>query len=131
MSGLTIIDVAIGLIFTYLLLALVCTAINELIAGLVGRRAVNLRSGIRRLLDQSDVVDQNLREFSIAFYGHPLLKGLSENGLPSYIPPRTFALVLLDLLAPAEPNSRPKAERSAKQSTACRQAPISADHCSF
>ena len=38
MSGLTIIDVAIGLIFTYLLLALICTAINELIAGLVSRR---------------------------------------------------------------------------------------------
>ena len=111
MSGLPIIDVAIGLVFTYLLLALVCTAINELIAGLVSRRAVNLRSGIERLLDQPDLDDPTWKMLSRKLYEHPLIKPLSENDLPSYIPPRTFALALLDLVAPAEPNSRSKADR--------------------
>jgi hypothetical protein len=111
MSGLPIIDVAIGLVFIYLLLALVCTAINELIAGLVSRRAVNLRSGIQRLLDQPDLDDATLKMLSGKLYEHPLIKSLSENDLPSYIPPRTFALALLDLIAPAEPSFRPQAER--------------------
>ncbi len=111
MSGLITIDVTIGLIFTYLLLALACTAINELIAGLVKRRAASLRSGIARLLDQPDVVEPRLRSLSELFYAHPLIQALREDGLPSYIPAHTFALALMDVLAPAEPNSRPKVER--------------------
>jgi len=37
-----------------------------------------------------------------SFYSHPLIKSLEESGRkPSYIPSRTFALTLLDLIAPS------------------------------
>jgi hypothetical protein len=112
MSGLPAIDIAIGLIFIYLLFALVCTAINELIAGLIHRRGGNLQSGVQKLLDQPDLADRRWKALSEEFYAHPLIKPLYENNRrPSYIPPRTFALALLDVLAPADANRRPRSER--------------------
>jgi hypothetical protein len=105
MFGLQIVDIAIGLIFVYLILALTCTAINEMIAGWLNRRNKNLFEGIRNLLSDPQVkdkagknADQTLVE---SFYSHPLIKVLEENGTkPSYIPSRTFALTVLDLIAP-------------------------------
>jgi hypothetical protein len=45
-----VLEVIIGLVFVYLLLSLVCTAINELIAQWLSSRAVTLLDGIRTLL---------------------------------------------------------------------------------
>lgn len=107
MFGLQMLDIAIGLIFIYLLLALICTAANELIAGLLDRRTKNLETGISNLLfekgvtieDQRDGIKKDLAKL---FYNHPLIKAMRENGTnPSYIPSRTFALVLTDIIAPA------------------------------
>lgn len=50
MFGLPILEVAIGLSFVYLLLALICTTLNETIAGITGRRADVLEEGISSLL---------------------------------------------------------------------------------
>ena len=50
MFNTTIIDVAIGMVFIYLLLSLLCTATNELIELLVKKRATDLERGIRELL---------------------------------------------------------------------------------
>jgi len=55
MFGLQILDITIGLIFVYLLLALICTAASELFAGLFDRRARNLLIGIRHLLEEETV----------------------------------------------------------------------------
>jgi hypothetical protein len=107
--GLPILDIAIGLIFMYLLLALICTAANEFIAGVIHARAKNLEMGIRDLLEHPEgaagvpahLAGKKLPEL---FYQHPLIKSLRENGrLPSYIPSRTFALALLDIIDPASP----------------------------
>lgn len=43
-------DVAIGVIFVYLLLSLVSSAINELIEAFMKQRAVNLEAGIRQMI---------------------------------------------------------------------------------
>lgn len=111
MFGMQILDIAIGLIFIYLMLALTCTAINELIAGWLDRRSKNLIMGIRNLLEDSTA--QTNRPASVRdetgivgrFYSHPLIRSLEERGAPpSYIPSRTFALTLLDLIAPANPS---------------------------
>jgi hypothetical protein len=104
MSGFGVLDVAIGLSFVYLLLALVCTAVNELIAGLLGRRSANLKVGLQNLLigsaptkaatpdGQPSLIDK--------FYNHPLIKALYENKRrPAYVPPRIFTLALIDMLA--------------------------------
>ena len=105
MFGLQILDIAIGLIFVYLILALTCTAINEMIAGWFNRRNKNLFEGIRNLLNDPQVKDKGGKNANQplveSFYSHPLIKALQENGTkPSYIPSRTFALTVLDLIAP-------------------------------
>jgi hypothetical protein len=46
----SVLDVAIGLIFVYLLLGLMCTTVNEWLAQLFKTRAATLKEGIRRLL---------------------------------------------------------------------------------
>ena len=97
MFGSTILDVAIGIIFIYLLVSLVISAINELIAALLKSRAKNLSKGIQVLLQ-----DPSQAGWVARLYEHPLIASLSPpNSKPSYIPSRTFALALLDLIAPA------------------------------
>lgn len=60
MFGITILDTAIGLIFVYLLLSLICSVVNEWIAALFSRRRPrNLVYGLRNLLDPPDPIDNN------------------------------------------------------------------------
>ena len=98
MFGSTVVEVAIGLIFVYILLSLLCSAINELLAQIFHLRSKTLEKGIERLL-----TDQSIRD---AFYSHPLVQSLGSKkpgagkGKPSYIPSRVFATALLDTLAP-------------------------------
>jgi hypothetical protein len=97
MFGSTILDVAIAIVFIYLLVSLVISAINEFIAALLKSRAKNLSKGIQALLQ-----DPSQAGWVARLYQHPLIQSLSPpNGKPSYIPSRTFALALLDLIAPA------------------------------
>src|SRR6266446_8357061 len=97
MFGSTILDVAIAIVFIYLLMSLVISAINEFIAALLKSRATNLVKGIQALLQ-----DPSQTGWVARLYEHPLIESLSPpNSKPSYIPSRTFALALLDLIAPA------------------------------
>jgi hypothetical protein len=50
MFNSSVLDVAVGLIFVYLLVAVMCTTVNEWLAQLFNTRAETLREGIRRLL---------------------------------------------------------------------------------
>lgn len=108
MLGSVVLDVALGLIFVYLLVSLMVTAITEMFAGLLKWRAKNLWAGVRNLLDTGQE-----REWIDRLYSHPLIQSLSEpskdgtaattgdkapRNAPSYIPSRTFALTLLDLV---------------------------------
>lgn len=104
MFGSSTLEVAIGLIFVYLLLSLICTAANELVAAVMKMRAKNLEKGIRNLFN--DLPGNDLAK---KFYDHPLIKGLyfREKKRPSYIPSRTFALALMDIIMPVE-GTRPK-----------------------
>ena len=105
MFGSAILDVAIGMIFIYLLMALVVTSLSELIASWLRWRSKNLAEGLQRLLN-SGPAQGLVRDL----YNHPLVKTLSKDGSgPSYIPSRTFAMVLLDLISPVDP-SNPRTE---------------------
>src|SRR5258708_1273562 len=98
MFGSTILDAAIGLVFIYLLASLVISAANEIIAGIFKSRAKNLWKGIQQLLQ-----DRSEDGLVAKLNQHPLIEGLSKTkSKPSYIPSRTFALGLLDLVAPAK-----------------------------
>lgn len=86
-----IIDVALGLIFFYVVLSLVASAVQEWISSLWGLRSTNLNAGIKRLVGD---------EYAQKVYDHPLIKNLAkENKLPSYIAPQTLSTVLLELVA--------------------------------
>lgn len=89
MFGSAVLDVAIGLIFVYLLLAVFCTAITEWISRKMNLRAVILKEGIYQLLS-------GIPGAANAFYAHPLIAALARgNDKPSYIAPGTFATALM------------------------------------
>jgi hypothetical protein len=112
MFGSAILDVAIGIVFIYIVLSLMCSTIREGIEAWLKTRAAYLERGIRELL--SDVDTGNLTR---RLYQHPLIDPLyfgafpaaplainprwysRGHNLPSYIPSRNFALALLDMAA--------------------------------
>ena len=86
-----IIDVGLGLIFFYVVLSLVASAVQERIASLLALRSKNLLSGVQNLI--GDVYAKKV-------YEHPLVKNLSKkNKLPSYIASETLSAVLLEVIA--------------------------------
>jgi hypothetical protein len=112
MFGSTILDVTIGLILTYLVMALVCSAVNEGIASLFSFRAKFLEEGVRNLVGNG-LADQ--------LFQHGLVQGLTrrkpekrENPPkpgkdtkpsarhPSYLPSPVFAVTLLEAAAKLE-----------------------------
>jgi hypothetical protein len=107
MLGLDMLDVAIGIVFIYLLISLICSAINELIEAFLKKRAKDLERGIRELLnDHPGSLETGQEKSNIAslLYKHPLVMSLfkgsyitKSGNLPSYIPARNFALALMDL----------------------------------
>ena len=101
MLGSSVLDVAIGLMFLYLLLSLLVTGINELIETWLKNRARDLEVGLKELLEGDSKLLTDL-------YNHRMLFGLFRGRygapgvqLPSYIPSRSFALALMDLICPA------------------------------
>lgn len=160
--GSTILELAIGVIFIYLMLSLICSAANEFLAANTKRRSWMLEQGVRNLLLDSNLnkrltpnalkekrieisaapvakgapaagegaggaaaeaakaeeeaqstrnVDEGAATLSNIFYAHPLIKSLyqprwfrlKEEKKPAYIPARTFALTLLDIITPEQP----------------------------
>jgi hypothetical protein len=112
MFGSRILEVAIGIIFVFLLVSMICSAIREGIESWVKARAAFLEHGIRELLH-----DRHAVGIARSLYTHPLVYGLYAadyqprsaarpltalargGNLPSYIPSRSFALALLDIAA--------------------------------
>jgi hypothetical protein len=105
MFGSEMLDVAFGMIFVYLLLSLICSALNELIERGLKNRAKDLEAGLRELLNDptgSDLVRK--------VYEHGMVNSLfkgdydptasDKSNLPSYIPSRNFALAILGILVP-------------------------------
>ena len=102
MFGSTVLDVAIGLVFVYLLLAIICTSANEILSGLTKSRGKLLREGIQQLLDNQPTCaakNNSLAMFE-EFYKHSLITSMMRgNRHPAYLPARTFSTVLVDILA--------------------------------
>lgn len=95
----TVLDVATGLVFVYLLLSIFCTTVNEWIAGILQTRSKTLKKGITGLLDAQPFKGTT---FLGAFYEHPVIAGMvQDGGHPSYLSSRAFAIAVMDLVAPA------------------------------
>jgi len=95
MFNSTVLDVVIGLTFIYLILALLCTAVNEWWSKQRSLRAKFLKEGIQRLLAAGPDGSRLTQDL----YQHPLIKSLARDGEhPSYVSPQVFALALVDTL---------------------------------
>ncbi len=106
MFGSSMLEVAIGLVLVYLLLSLICSAIQESLEAHMKYRASRLEEGLRELLQDKDGT-QLLKQL----YDHPMIFGLFRgkydpakvrssltSNLPTYIPPANFAVALIDTL---------------------------------
>jgi hypothetical protein len=117
-TGSVAVDVAVGLVFTYLVFSTLCSAVNEAVSQFFNRRGRELFSTINGLLGNTIAQER--------FWDHPLISGLIRSRnlkqtaepflsksadeikakfrtktfkdiVPSYISPSTFARVLLDI----------------------------------
>lgn len=104
MFGSDILDVALGMVFVYLLLSLICSAVKELIEQVMKHRPKDLENSLRELLADPDGTGLVQK-----IYNHGMVFGLfrgaynpagSKRNLPSYIPSRNFCLALLNVIAP-------------------------------
>jgi len=90
-----IVEVAIGVVFVYLVLAMLVAAANEVIASTLGWRAGTLQKAIAGLLGEDG---RSPGPRTRAFYAHPLIRALSSARKPSYIPADTFARVAAEVV---------------------------------
>lgn len=87
-------DVGIGLIFVYLLMGLIASASQELVASWLKLRGTYLRDAIADLMGDGS---KNAPIFQ-KVYHHGLVTASIAQSLPSYLPSRTFALTVLETL---------------------------------
>jgi hypothetical protein len=101
MFGSTILDLAVGLIFTFLIISLITSTATEAISSASGWRANTLLQGIKDLLN-----DQNFTGLALSLYNHGLINpqssGVAEKladltTKPSYIDAKQFATALTEL----------------------------------
>ena len=113
-----IVDVAVGLIFIYVVLSLLASSVQEWIASVFGLRSRNLYQGIRRLVGE---------HYATEVYNHPMIRRLAKKDrwpvhdepgkmgfwkrmpigiwhwlfpkAPSYIDSRTLSTVLMAVIA--------------------------------
>ena len=94
MLSMPIIEIAIGLVFAFVLLSILCSIINEWVANALSLRSRNLKKTVSKLLS-----DPNMKGLSTKVFAHPLIKNATESEIgPAYISSNTFAKVLIDVL---------------------------------
>jgi hypothetical protein len=87
----SVLDIALGIIFVYLVLSLLSSEIQELLSTILQWRAVHLKESIEGLLagnsDESDMLRQS-RELANIIYDHPAVRDLNHQakGLIASIP---------------------------------------------
>lgn len=111
-------DVAIGLIFVFLLLSILASWIQESIAALLKTRSKDLVRTIERLFNPNLAKTEGVKKLETTFqeglpasgklkrdpvkavYEHPLIRSLcrSPKAQPSYIAAREFSVALVDLV---------------------------------
>jgi len=87
----TIIQVAIGIIFVWVILAVITSQVQEWVASIFSWRATFLEDAVKQMLGNPEVKNK--------VYSHPLIQGLYTNDgkrKPAGIPQDKFALVLFE-----------------------------------
>ncbi len=73
MFGSVVLDVAIGMAFVYLLLSLIASVVQEMLATFMQLRSANLLRGVRSLFSGDSLWGSDLVD---SLYGHGLIRGL-------------------------------------------------------
>lgn len=111
MNIAVLLEVGIGLIFIWVLLALITSAVLDWISQAFKWRADMLMQAIGNLLTGKDLTsDPVTKQMVEYFYNQPLIKGLHSNGgkrLPSQIPSKQFASALFDVIIKAGTEDSP------------------------
>jgi len=91
MNMSAIVEVAIGIVFIWIVLSLSTIQIQEWVNSRLHRRARDLEGSIHGML-----ADPNLSAY---FYDHPIIRGLTagRREKPAYIPAQQFAVTLFDI----------------------------------
>ena len=111
MFGSGVLEIAIGMLFIYLLLSTISSALNEWIGGLTASRSRSLEAGVRNLLN-----DPKGKGLAKEVLNHPLIKSLESPGQfsipgllgtwwerfkrPQYLSSDLFVTAILDQIAP-------------------------------
>jgi hypothetical protein len=99
--GSTILDVVLGIIFSFLVISLVTSAVTETIASAMSWRANTLLEGVKQLLN-----DPQCNGLALKIYNHAAVNARSNGSAvsqsdlsakPSYIDPKQFADALMDV----------------------------------
>jgi hypothetical protein len=102
MFNSSVLDVAVGLVFTFLAISLIVSAIVEGVASTMKWRSNTLLQGVKDLLN-----DPEVKGLALSIYNHALVspcdagKAKTEQDLkdlPSYIDPKQFAEALIDVI---------------------------------
>lgn len=103
MFGSAMLDLAIGMVFVFLLLSLICSAFNELLETWLKNRAGDLEKGIKELLGRDTGLVDKLYNHGLIFSlyrGKDYQEASAKKTLPSYIPSKDFANAVVALLGP-------------------------------
>lgn len=110
MLGSSVLEVIIGVVFVFLLVSLLVTAANELLANLLQSRSKFLWKGVSAMLEPGNPGAGAVSGLVKRLFQHPLISGMSPGGgqrqrkpgpplkTPSYLPSGAFSIALLDLL---------------------------------
>jgi hypothetical protein len=98
MSIGTALNVALGLILTYLLLGMLASTFQELVVGAIKLRGKKLLATLDRLLS-NNAGTESATSLAVRVKSHALVKPLGSAEKPSYLPAKNFALALMDVLA--------------------------------
>ncbi|HLZ12376.1 MAG TPA: hypothetical protein VKP58_07305 [Candidatus Acidoferrum sp.] len=106
MFGSALLDVAIGMVFVFLLLSLICSAFNELLETRLKNRAGDLEKGIKGLLGANTGLVDKLYNHGLIFslFRGTYAEAARNKTLPSYIPSQDFANAVASILGPAAGN---------------------------
>jgi len=95
MSITILLNVLLGLFFTWSLLSLASMQIQEWLATRLKLRSLMLEESLEKMLTDFTLVDQ--------FYNHPLIRSLytgkNSDNKPSYIPASQFSQAMIDILS--------------------------------
>ncbi len=102
-----ILEVAIGLVFVWLVLSIATMSLQEWLGNIVNLRAKDLEKAIVQMLSSKDLTRR--------FYEYPLIANLynkpdkpgKKGRLPSYIPPSKFGASLFELIVQAGIDNSP------------------------